>query len=50
LRSRDLDSFIVENGDSIAPQARIVFGGFASATAATLRLPDGVVGAFMEFD
>ncbi|MEY9772922.1 sensor histidine kinase [Sinorhizobium fredii] len=43
-------SFIVENRESIAPQARIVFGGFDRATAATLHLPDGVVGAFMEFD
>ncbi|WP_081160249.1 sensor histidine kinase [Ensifer aridi] len=42
--------FIVRNRNAIAPDAKIVFGGFGSATAEELRLPDDVVGALTEFE
>ncbi|WP_244621877.1 sensor histidine kinase [Neomesorhizobium albiziae] len=43
-------SFIATNRKTIAPHAKIVFCGFSGATAASLNLPDDVVGAFSEFD
>lgn len=42
--------FIVANRNAIAPNAKIVFGGFGSATAEELRLPNDVVGALTEFE
>jgi signal transduction histidine kinase len=42
--------FIVNHGDMIAPDAKIVFGGFGRDTASKLNLPSDVVGAFSEFD
>ncbi|XWQ82789.1 hypothetical protein RWA05_28910 (plasmid) [Sinorhizobium meliloti] len=42
--------FIVANRNEIAPNAKIVFGGFGSATAEELRLPNDVVGALTEFE
>ncbi|PDT80334.1 HAMP domain-containing sensor histidine kinase [Sinorhizobium sp. BJ1] len=42
--------FIVRNRIAIAPDAKIVFGGFGGATAEELRLPDDVVGALTEFE
>ncbi len=43
-------SFIVANRNMIAPDARIVFAGFGSGTAARINPPSDVVGAFTEFD
>jgi signal transduction histidine kinase len=43
-------SFIVTHRNTIAPDAKIVFCGFGSDTAAKLNLPSDVVGAFTEFD
>jgi signal transduction histidine kinase len=43
-------SFIVNHRDMIAPDAKIVVGGFSRDTASKLNLPSGVVGAFSEFD
>jgi len=42
--------FVVAHRNAIAPDAKIVFGGFGSATAEALRLPDEVVGALTEFE
>ena len=42
--------FIVNHRDTIAPDAKIVFGGFGRDTALKLNLPVDVVGAFSEFD
>jgi signal transduction histidine kinase len=42
--------FIVNHRDTIAPDAKIVFGGFGSDTALKLNLPVDVVGAFSEFN
>jgi len=42
--------FIVNHRDMIAPDAKIVFGGFGRDTASKLSLPSDVVGAFSEFD
>lgn len=42
--------FIVSNRNAIAPDAKIVFGGFGKATAEELRLPADVVGALTEFE
>ncbi|WP_274855580.1 hypothetical protein [Sinorhizobium meliloti] len=42
--------FIVANRNAIAPNAKIVLGGFGSATAEELRLPNDVVGALTEFE
>ncbi|NZD60144.1 HAMP domain-containing histidine kinase [Rhizobium sp. WYCCWR 11290] len=47
---KESTSFIVENRNAIAPNAKIVFGGFGSATANELHLPDDVVGALTEFE
>ncbi|NNU67719.1 sensor histidine kinase [Rhizobium sp. WYCCWR 11152] len=43
-------NFIVAHRSTIAPNARIVFSGFGSDTAARMKLPSDVVGAFTEFD
>ena len=43
-------SFIVNHRDMIAPEAKIVVGGFSRDTASKLNLPDDVVGAFSEFN
>ncbi|MFI0846058.1 ATP-binding protein [Mesorhizobium sp. IMUNJ 23232] len=42
--------FIIDHRDAIAPDAKIVFGGFGRDTASKLNLPADVVGAFSEFD
>jgi signal transduction histidine kinase len=42
--------FIANHRDMIAPDAKIVFGGFGRDTASKLSLPSDVVGAFSEFD
>lgn len=42
--------FIVDHREAIAPDAKIVFGGFGRDTASKLDLPADVVGAFSEFD
>ncbi|RWP58197.1 MAG: sensor histidine kinase [Mesorhizobium sp.] len=42
--------FIVEHREAIAPDAKIVFGGFGRDSVSKLNLPVGVVGAFSEFD
>ena len=43
-------SFIVANRSMIAPDARIVYAGMSKAEAATMHLPDDVLGALTEFD
>ncbi|MEJ7016189.1 hypothetical protein [Sinorhizobium meliloti] len=40
--------FIVANRNAIAPNAKIVFGGFGNAAAEELRLPSDVVGALTD--
>ena len=42
--------FIVDHREAIAPDAKIVFGGFGRDSASKLNLPADVVGAFSEFD
>lgn len=42
--------FIVDHRETIAPGAKIVFGGFGRDTASKLNLPADVVGAFSEFE
>ena len=42
--------FIVEHREAIAPDAKIVFGGFGRDSVSKLNLPVDVVGAFSEFD
>jgi signal transduction histidine kinase len=42
--------FIVDHRSAIAPDAKIVFGGFGRDTALKINLPADVVGAISEFD
>jgi signal transduction histidine kinase len=42
--------FIVDNRDTIAPGARIIFGGFGRDATLELNLPADAVGAFSEFE